>query len=78
MFCPVFPPQMYNDRSFYMIVLVGYGVAGLRIVDMVRSGRMLVVWATACCNKFAPAQAVTRGEAASLSRGAQQSGTIDI
>ena len=37
-----------------MIVLVGYSVAGWRIVVMFRSGRMLVVWATACCCKFAP------------------------
>ena len=36
-------PMMCNDRPFYMVVLVDYSVAGLRIVDVVRSRRMLVV-----------------------------------
>ena len=31
-----------------MVVPVGYSVAGIRIVVVVRSGRMWVVWATAC------------------------------
>ena len=48
------PRVQCNDRPIYMIVLVGYSVAGLRIGAMVRSGRMLVVWATACRCKFAP------------------------
>ena len=30
-----------------MVVLVGYSVADIRIVVVVRSGRMWVVWATA-------------------------------
>ena len=29
-----------NDRPFYMVVLVGYSVAGRRIVVLVRSGQM--------------------------------------
>ena len=37
-----------NDRTLYMFVLVGYSVAGVRIVVVVRSGQMWVVWATAC------------------------------
>ena len=49
-------PDVYNcnDWPFYMVVLVGYSIAGLRIVDVVRSRRMLVVWATTCCCRFAP------------------------
>ena len=38
-------PKLYNmcnDQTFYMFVLVGYSVAGLRIVAVVRSGRMWV------------------------------------
>ena len=65
-----------------MVVLVGYSVAGWRIVDVVRSGRMLCCLGNHVLLKV-PAtivadQAVARGETVSLSRGAQQSGTIDV
>ena len=49
---------------------------------MVHSGRMLVVWATACRYKpqvratMVAGQAVTRGEAGSLSRALNESGTV--
>ena len=68
---------MCNDRPFYMVVLVGYSVAGRRIVDVVRSVRMLHVLLQVPATIVAD-QAVARGETVSLSRGVQQSGTIDI
>ena len=63
-----------------MVVLVGYSVAGRRIVVVVRSGRMslsgnrvsLQVRAT-----IVASQAVTRREAVSLSRALKESGTVD-
>ena len=59
-----------------MIVHVGYEVAGLRIVVMVCSGRMLVLLQVRAT--MVAAQAVTRGEAVSLSRALDESGTIVI
>ena len=65
-----------------MVVLVGFSIAGLRIVDVVRSGRMLVVWGNHVLLQV-PAtivadQAVTRGEGVSLPRGAEESSCIVI
>ena len=57
-----------------MVLLVGYSVAGVRIVVVVRSGRMLVVWVTACCCRLAP----RRWEAVRLSRSAKESSRIVI
>ena len=37
-----------------MVVLVGYSVAGRRIVVVVGQWADVVVWATACRCKFAP------------------------
>ena len=50
-----------------MVVLVGYSVAGIRIVFVVRSGRMWVDWATTCRCTIVAGQAVTCGEFVSLS-----------
>ena len=59
---------MYNDRTFYMVVLVGYSVTGrcgLQWADVVFLGNRVSLQVSAT---IVAGQAVTRGETVSLSR----------
>ena len=62
-----------NDRTVRVDVLMGYSVAGMQIVAMVRGRRIRVVWATTCRCQFplrlVEGLAVTQGkESVSLGR----------
>ena len=73
--------SLCNDRTVSVYVLLGYSVAGVYIVVMVRSRWMRVVWATACrCKLTVPATTSggpsgDTGERVSLSRALKESCT---